>query len=193
MGEKWSYLCSLDGTDWSSDMTFKKTIGTATALGLIAFGTSLSAQAQVQNSGYTVPVALSVEAVQEAVKVCEANGYEVSAAVVDTSGELRAFIKGDHSTTHTRETSFRKAYTVVTMGPVFGFDALGAWVDKLKTNPNAGAFASLPNIMLLPGAVAFKAKGEIVAAIGVGGSPGGEKDEACAAAGLAKIKDRLPI
>jgi len=47
--------------------------------------------------------------------------------------------------------------------------------------------------MLLPGAVAFKAKGEIVAAIGVGGSPGGEKDEACAAAGLAKIKDRLPI
>ena len=41
------------------------------------------------------------------------------------------------------------------------------------------------------GAVAFKAKGEIVAAIGVGGSPGGDKDEACVKAGLDKIADQL--
>lgn len=40
--------------------------------------------------------------------------------------------------------------------------------------------------------MAVKVHDEIVAAIGVGGAPGGEKDEACAAAGLAKIKDRLP-
>lgn len=150
------------------------------------------AQAQVRSSGFDLPAQLAVEAASEAVRTCESNGYKVSAAVVDQSGELKAFVKGDHSTTHTKETSFRKAYTQVTMGPIFGFDDLSIWVEKLKGNPSTGSFLSVPNIILLPGAVAIKAKGEIVAAIGVGGAPGGEKDEACAAAGLEKIKNRLP-
>lgn len=151
-----------------------------------------TAHAQVRTSGYDLPVALASEAAAEAIRACEANGYRVSAAVVDQSGEMRAFLKGDHSTTHTRETSFRKAYTVATLGPIFGFDTLGAFVEKAKANPAAPSFLTIPNIILLPGAVAVKAKGEIVAAIGVGGAPGGEKDEVCAAAGLAKIRDRLP-
>lgn len=150
------------------------------------------AQAQVRVSGYDLPADLAVEAASEAVKTCAASGYRVSAVVVDPSGEMKVFIKGDHSTTHTRETAFRKAYTQVTMGPIFGFDALSTWVEKLKGNPSAPSFLTVPNIILLPGAVAVRAKGEIVAAIGVGGAPGGDKDEVCAAAGFARIKDRLP-
>jgi len=153
---------------------------------------TLSVHAQVRNSGYDLPAQLAVEAAAEAVRTCENNGYKVSATVVDPSGELKVYVKGDHSTTHTKETAFRKAYTQVTMGPIFGFDALSVWVEKLKGNPAAGSFLTVPNIILLPGAVAVKAKGEVIAAIGVGGAPGGEKDEVCAAAGLAKIQDRLP-
>lgn len=153
---------------------------------------NLSAQAQVRSSGFELPAELAVEAASEAVRTCESNGYKVSAAVVDPSGEMKVFIKGDHSTTHTKETAYRKAYTQVTMGPIFGFDALSTWIEKLKGNPFAPSFLTVPNVILLPGAVAIKAKGEIVAAIGVGGAPGGDKDEVCAAAGLAKIKDRLP-
>jgi len=153
---------------------------------------AVPASAQVRNSGYDLPAALAVEAAQEAVRACEANGYRVSAAVVDTSGEMRAFIKGDHATVHTKETSFRKAYTTVTLGPVFGFDALGVFAEKVRGGPNASSFLTIPNLILLAGSVAVKAKGETVAAIGVGGAPGGEKDEACAAAGLEKIKSRLP-
>jgi len=37
----------------------------------------------------------------------------------------------------------------------------------------------------------LKAGDEIVAALGVGGSPGGDKDEACAQAGVASIRDDL--
>ncbi|MGA9008185.1 MAG: heme-binding protein, partial [Xanthobacteraceae bacterium] len=37
----------------------------------------------------------------------------------------------------------------------------------------------------------IKAGGEAIAAIGVGGAPGGDLDEACAKAGLDKISDRL--
>ncbi len=136
--------------------------------------------------------ALAVEAATAALKACETAGYKVSVAVVDSSGETRAFLKGDHATVHTRETSFRKAYTTVTLGPVFGFDALGAFVEKARASPVAASFLTVPNIILLPGAVAIRAKGEIVAAIGVGGAPGGEKDEARAAAGAAAIKTRLP-
>jgi uncharacterized protein GlcG (DUF336 family) len=43
----------------------------------------------------------------------------------------------------------------------------------------------------LAGGVAIKAGDEIVAALGVGGAPGGDKDEACARAGVAKIQDRV--
>jgi uncharacterized protein GlcG (DUF336 family) len=161
----------------------------APAYGLIA---GAPAYGQIQNSGYILPMALAIEAASEAVTTCSANGYKVSASVVDVSGELRVFLKGDHSTAHTRESSFRKAYTVASMGPIAGFDTLSDWVEKLKANPAAAALTSIPNILPLPGGVALKAKGEIVAGLGVGGAPGGDKDEACAAAGLAKIKDRLP-
>lgn len=150
------------------------------------------ASAQVRIKGYDLPASLAAEAALAAVRACEAAGYRVSAAVVDQSGELRAFVKGDHATVHTKDTSFRKAYTIVTLGPIFGADTLGAFVEKTKTNPSVPSFLTIPNIILLPGAVAVKAGNEIVAGIGVGGAPGGDKDEACAAAGLAKIKDRLP-
>lgn len=150
------------------------------------------AVAQVQNTGNFLSLDLAMEAAAEAVHVCAERGWPVSVSIVDAAGNVRLQAKGDHSTVHTKDSSFRKAYTTVTMAPIFGFDVLSVWTEKLKTNPNAAAFASLPDILLLPGAVAVRIKGEVVAAIGVGGAPGGEKDEACAAAGLAKIKGRLP-
>jgi uncharacterized protein GlcG (DUF336 family) len=46
-------------------------------------------------------------------------------------------------------------------------------------------------ILILAGGLPVKAGDEVVGAIGVGGAPGGEKDEACAQVGMDKIKDRL--
>lgn len=148
--------------------------------------------AQADSGGYVLPQALAAEAATEAIKVCESNGYRVSAAVVDDSGVLKLFMKGDKSTIHTYDASFRKAYTVVTMGPIFKFDASSQFVERFSKNPSPPALSTLPNIALLPGAVAIRANGEIVAALGVGGAAGGDKDEVCAQAGLAKIIDRLP-
>ncbi|WP_374384879.1 heme-binding protein [Dongia sp.] len=152
---------------------------------------SMPAAAQVQTSGHFLSLDLAMEAAAEAARACAAKGWPVSVSVVDAAGNVKLQAKGDHSTIHTKDSSFRKAYTLVTFGPLFGFDRLGIWVEKLKSNPYAASYASLPNIFLLPGAVAVKIDGEMVAAIGVGGAPGGEKDEACAEAGLEKIKDRL--
>lgn len=51
--------------------------------------------------------------------------------------------------------------------------------------------ARRPNVTALPGGVAFKFGDEIIGGLGVGGSPGGDKDEACAQAGVAKVAELL--
>jgi len=75
---------------------------------------------------------------------------------------------------------------------MFHFETSGAFFELTKTNPYAPQLATIHNVMALPGAVAFMAEGQIVAALGVGGAPGGDKDEVCAQAGVAEVQNRLP-
>jgi uncharacterized protein GlcG (DUF336 family) len=58
-----------------------------------------------------------------------------------------------------------------------------------ETQP--AALAAFPDIAPLAGGVAIKAGDDIIAALGVAGSPGGDKDEACARAGVASIQSEL--
>jgi len=150
-----------------------------------------SALAQVGQSGYSLPLALAVKAATKAIATCASNGYPVSAVVVDPSGVIKLEAKGDHSTILTTTSAFRKAYTVVTFGPIFRFDGSSTFAALAAKNPSGAALATLPDIALLPGGVAIKVGDEIVAALGVGGSPGGDKDEACAQAGVESIKDDI--
>ena len=150
-----------------------------------------SAIAQVGESGYALPLALAVKAATKAIATCASNGYPVSAVVVDPSGVIKLEAKGDHSTIHTTNSAFRKAYTVVTFGPIFRFDASSVFAALVAKNPNGAALATLPDIAPLAGGFAIKAGDEIVGALGVSGSPGGDKDEACAQARVAVIKDDL--
>jgi len=153
---------------------------------------SHSAEGQGAESGYTLPLSLAIEAATEAIRSCEANGYAVSASVVDTSGVVKVQAKGDHSTIHTQDTSFRKAYTLVTFGPIFNLDTTSQIAELAKNPAGPGpALTSIPNVLALDGGVAIKHNGEIVAALGVGGAPGGAKDQVCAEAGVAKIRDRV--
>jgi uncharacterized protein GlcG (DUF336 family) len=150
-----------------------------------------SAIGQVGASGYSLPLPLAVKAAINAIAACERNGYPVSAVVVDSSGIIKLEAKGDHSTVHTTTSAYRKAYTVVTFGPIFRFDASSVFAALVAKNPNGAALATLPDIAPLAGGFAIKAGDEIVAALGVSGSPGGDKDEFCAQAGVASIKDDL--
>jgi len=69
---------------------------------------SSSAAAQVAQSGYSLPLALALEAATTMIDACEAKGWPVSAFVVDTSGVVKVHLKGDHSTIHTKDSAFRK-------------------------------------------------------------------------------------
>jgi uncharacterized protein GlcG (DUF336 family) len=141
---------------------------------------------------YNLPLDLALEAANEAVRVCEAEGYRVTATVVDMAGTPKVVLRGDKATVHTGESSFRKAFTVVTLGPEFDFDVSSGFFAMQKSNPFASQLATVHNVIALPGAAAFMSRGEMVAALGVGGAPGGDKDEVCARAGVDKVRGRLP-
>ena len=141
---------------------------------------------------YVLPLSLALEAATEAVRVCNLQDYRVTATVVDMDGVPQVVLRGDGATVHTGESSFEKAFAVVTLGPEFNFDTSGALFELLKTNPFLPRLVQVRHVMALPGAVAFRATTAIAGALGVGGAPGGDKDEVCARAGIAKVADRLP-
>ncbi len=163
--------------------------GSITALALCAL--PIPTLAQVQLSGKTLPLALAQEAAQEAMRSCEASGYRVSVSIVDIAGVERAFLRGDHSTIHTRETAFKKAYTIATLGPIFGATSTGVLAERLAKTPTGPALSTVSNIILLAGGVAIRSGDETLAAIGVGGAPGGALDEVCAQAGVTRVQERV--
>lgn len=160
------------------------------AAGVLVLG-SPPVQAQVQLSGRTLPLTLATEAAQEALRSCEASGYRVSVSVVDASGLERVLLRGDRSTVHTRETAFKKAYTLVTLGPIFGQTTTGALAERVSKTPTGPALSTVSNVILLAGGAALRAGDETLAALGVGGAPGGALDEQCALAGVARVQQRL--
>jgi uncharacterized protein GlcG (DUF336 family) len=149
------------------------------------------ARSQVQLSGKSLPAALAMEAAQEAVRLCEASGYRVTASVVDVAGVERALLRGDHSTVHTRETAFKKAYTIATLGPIFGSNTTGQLTDKVSKTPTGPALSTVTNVILLAGGVAIRSGDETLAALGVGGAPGGALDEVCAQGAVNRIQARV--
>jgi uncharacterized protein GlcG (DUF336 family) len=169
-----------------------------TSLAMSFFGVSIACisvhaqQAPQPEYRYALPLKIAMEAAQEALRVCEEKHYWSTVTVVDMDGVPQVVLRGDHAPVATGESSFRKAFTVVTLGPEFGFDRSSGFFNLVKTNQFAPQLATVHNVIALPGAVAFKAHGEIVGALGIGGAPGGDKDEICAAAGVAKVADQLP-
>lgn len=170
----------------------QKTFGMVSLLAAVLCATAAWSKPETADYHYVLPLDLALEAATEAIRVCELEGYRVSATVVDMDGVPQVALRGDGATVHTHESSFEKAYTVVTLGPEFNFETSGALFEMVKTNPYAPRLAQVTHVMALPGAVAFHAKGVLVGALGVGGAPGGDKDEVCARAGIAKVAARLP-
>jgi uncharacterized protein GlcG (DUF336 family) len=138
-----------------------------------------------------LPLALANEAVMEAVAACEKSGYHVAATVVDASGIVKAIAKGDGTPPHTIDSSRGKAYSTVSLGSTFSENSNSAIVARVSGGLAFGPLQNLPGVFLVPGAVMLKSGDQIVGAIGVGGAPGGDKDEVCAKAAADKIADRL--
>ncbi|HVB56110.1 MAG TPA: heme-binding protein [Candidatus Acidoferrales bacterium] len=121
--------------------------------------------------------------VQGALDKCRADNYHVSVHVIDVDGQVRASVRDDGSSEVNYDVSRRKAYTALT------YKRPSADMQKAWETMSAGRI--IPGTFGVGGGLPVKVDGETIGAIGVGGAPGADKDEACAAAGLAKIADKL--
>jgi uncharacterized protein GlcG (DUF336 family) len=133
-----------------------------------------------------LPAALAVEAAQAAIASCKTQGYNVSVAIVDRAGDLKLLLVGDGAGALTRSLSRRKAYTAAIRRVSTG--------ELAKQVAAPGAFNPTlydRQLVAVQGGVPIKVGDQAIGAIGVSGAPGGDKDEACANAGIAKISDRL--
>jgi uncharacterized protein GlcG (DUF336 family) len=136
---------------------------------------------------HRLPADLAMQAVSEAVASCARQGYAETVVLVDADGVRQAVLRGDKTGAHGLDSAFDKAYTAAT----FKTDTL-ALSERAKTNPAFGAlFTQLPHLILFGGGVPIKLGDETIGAIGAAGAPGANLDDACAKAGIDKIRDQI--
>jgi len=131
----------------------------------------------------SAPLALTIA--QSAYEACAQQGHHVSVTVVGLEGETLVAVRGDGSAPHTFENSQRKAYTARTFRA-----PSGEFAQRVKDNPTTGA-VHLSGVIAAQGALPIKVGDAVIGAVGVSGAPGGDKDEACAKAGVDKVADQL--
>jgi len=121
---------------------------------------------------------------QAAMAKCRADGYKVTVLVVDSLNAPKALMRDDGATAATTEVAKMKA------------------TATMLYNRPSGPPAPLPPGQVAPplpisgtinaqGGVPIKVGESTIGAVAVSGAPGGDKDAACANAGIAKAADKL--
>ncbi len=155
--------------------------------------TSTLALAQQAAPARGPEMALAIEAAQTALSTCTANGIKAGASIVDSAGVLRILLSVDGASKGAVESSTKKAFTANALKAAT-YDVQ----EKMKADPALTAKVNADhNLFVRPGGLPLMVGNDVIGAIGVGGAstlngvPGGERDAACAKAGLEKIKSRL--
>src|SRR5262245_42671561 len=149
----------------------------------LAFMASASAQAPQNEKNVSMKMALMI--IDGTLEQCTKDGYKVSVVVVDKGGNVAASVRGDGTNPHTVEFGRLKAYTARTRGQT------SLEFKNLTDKPENAYLKQIPNVVAVGGGVPIKSGNEVIGGVGVSGAPGGEKDEACANAGIAKVSDSL--
>jgi len=147
-----------------------------------------------------LPLAIATQWAQATIAACKARGYNVTAEYMNTDLDLKLVMRADGARAGTVEIARRKAYSAVKSGMDSGQYAASVGFPPGKPFPRPAAgqpmvFPAAPNgdknMIPLAGAVLVKVGGKTVGAVAVSGAPGGDKDEACARAGLTGIAGEL--
>lgn len=151
----------------------------------VAFPAAAQGPAPVRR---VLPIAAALEAARVALADCAAKGQRVSVAIVDRNGDLRVLAADPDVSPISVELSQRKARTAALFNAKSG--DVGA---RFQASPGyAQAMASVDSRLSgAQGALPIVAGKDAVGALGISGAPSGDRDEACAAAGLAAISESL--
>ncbi|CAN5128800.1 heme-binding protein [soil metagenome] len=143
------------------------------------------AHAQAPQVEKNISMGLAMAIIQGTIEQCTKDGYKVSVTVVDKGGNVFAQVRGDGTNPHTMEFSRLKAYTARTRNQT------SAEFMKLTDKPESAYLKQIPGVVAVAGAVPIKVGNETIGAAGASGAPGGDKDEVCVLAGIAKVQDAL--
>jgi uncharacterized protein GlcG (DUF336 family) len=168
-----------------------------TALGALALAATsnlvLAQQGGQQPPARGPEMVLALEAAQTAVSTCIGNGVKGTAAVVDSAGVLRVLLSADGASKNSAESSPKKAFTANALKT-----ATSEVAAKMEKDPAFKAKIEADTTLYpRPGGLPLMAGNDVIGAIGFGGAStlngvqGGLRDEACAKAGLEKVRARL--
>ena len=143
------------------------------------------ALAQAPQVEKNISMALSMAIMQGVLDQCTKDGYKVSVVIIDKGGNVAASVRGDGTPPHTMDFARMKAYTARTRNQT------SLATMKQMEDPAFGFLRQIPNVVGVGGGVPIRVGNEVIGGVGVSGAPGGEKDEVCANAGVAKVADAL--
>ena len=157
---------------------------TAIAITLCLLGTA--AQAQAVRTEKNMSLELANDLAARSVAACTANGYAVTATVVDRAGTGRTVQRADNAGPHTLEGSRLKAYTSASAK-----NSTLAMMEGSQKNPGAANLVHIPGYLLLGGGLPVKVGNEVIGAVGIAGAPGGHLDDQCGQTALGQVQDLL--
>lgn len=150
--------------------------------GLLAACLPATADDTIATRLMTLPLAADIA--RTAVDACAKTGYQVSAVVVDRSGAPQVVMRDVFASRFTIDIAESKANAVVLSG-----------VSSAEFRNNRADIVpemnEIDGILVLDGGLPIRAAGALLGAVGVSGAPGGDKDAACAQAGIERVQERL--
>jgi uncharacterized protein GlcG (DUF336 family) len=152
---------------------------------------ALVSSAHAQDATYSVRLLspeTALKAAQAALKSCRDRGFQAAVAIVDRMGVVQVLLRDRFAGPHTPDMATAKAYTAA---------SFRTNTTELAEASQAGRPASgirhRPGIAAVGGGMMIEAGGSLLGAIGVSGGPGGREDDACAAAGIAAIREDIEL
>ena len=128
----------------------------------------------------------ALKAAQAALAKCRDNGFQAAVAVVDRMGVTQVLLRDRFAGAHTVDMASAKAYTAAS----FRTNTTELAEATQPGRPQSG-IRNRPGVAAVGGGLMIEAGGSLLGAIGVSGAPGGREDDACAAAGIAAIREDL--
>ena len=129
---------------------------------------------------------VAVDLARAALNKCRKDGYQVAVVVLDRFGNQLVVLRDRFAPAAAIDIANGKAWTAVT----FTRDTAD-FVKGLKDGTLSSGLGNLPKVTPLVGGLIIQAGGSIIGGVGIAGAPGGDKDEACAKAGLESVQDKL--
>jgi uncharacterized protein GlcG (DUF336 family) len=151
----------------------------------VAVVTAGRADAQGVVTQRNVSLGLAKTIAEAALAECASKGFHTSAAVVDRAGQVLVIMRDEQATWQTAEMARRKAYTA----RMFRIST-AEFQKRTAEDPGREAQRDLTDILALSGGVPIQIGTDTIGAVGSAGSTL-EQDDACARAGIAKVKDLL--